>query len=84
MLKSKGLTEVDIEDFNNSLNQPPSYDEFKYKILHPKGGLTGGMTGLTYTMMSEGWPEDVIKLMYKMLCEMMKKNMCRVFFFCNG
>jgi len=46
-----------------ALNTPPTREQFIAKMVDPRGGMTGGCTGLTYNMMAE-WPLEVMNAMY--------------------
>ena len=60
------LTNSDREELESLMTTPPDYATFKARLTWGKGGVTGGVTGCTYTMMAE-WPEEVIRTVYDTL-----------------
>ena len=64
------LTDVLKVQLSKEINTPPTEEQFIEEVQRGKGGMTGGMSGLTYNIMSK-WPVSTIKLMYKALCSLM-------------
>ena len=56
----------------------PTLQQFTDAIRNPRGGMTGGMTGCTYNMMSQ-WSDCAIELLHKTLSEMVAAGLTPTF-----
>ena len=69
--KDKILTPALKAKLDKDLNTPPNLIQFTERIRKARGGMTGGMSGLTYNIMSK-WPDSTIELIHTALCILMK------------
>ena len=51
------------ERMGAAISEPPTLKEFKDAVRNAKGGVTGGMSGLTYDILN-CWPDEAIEMAY--------------------
>ena len=55
-----------------AVHTTPTLEQFRAAIRRPRGGMTGGISGCTFNMMSQ-WSDTAIELLHEILTAMMIK-----------